>query len=182
MQGTSVIGIDVECESCGYNLRGLSPHGSCPECDWLIASSLASDEKNRKSRFRRVTFRRLCILLKLHLLAGILYLATFIVPAMVGDSPRSCFQTKTFGAVISFLIFPGLPIAMVLAFTIVILTVANRDRMTKRQLWCLVIATALGFSPMVIVLIQRFVDMIRLLTLLSLPETRFRCVQILNCV
>jgi len=27
-----VIDIDVKCEQCGYNLRGLDPHHRCPEC------------------------------------------------------------------------------------------------------------------------------------------------------
>jgi hypothetical protein len=31
---------DIACLSCGYNLRGLAPNGSCPECGRAIADSL----------------------------------------------------------------------------------------------------------------------------------------------
>ena len=34
------IGHDVSCSGCGYNLRGLSPSGRCPECNAPIADSL----------------------------------------------------------------------------------------------------------------------------------------------
>lgn len=31
---------DLPCVTCGYNLRGLDPHGQCPECGALISRSL----------------------------------------------------------------------------------------------------------------------------------------------
>jgi hypothetical protein len=31
---------DLICVSCGYNLRGLSPSGRCPECGSLIAATI----------------------------------------------------------------------------------------------------------------------------------------------
>ncbi|HVX85336.1 MAG TPA: hypothetical protein VH253_11190 [Phycisphaerae bacterium] len=34
---------DVTCRACGYNLRGLSPDGRCPECGQGIELSLLSD-------------------------------------------------------------------------------------------------------------------------------------------
>jgi hypothetical protein len=34
---------DVKCVSCGYNLRGLSPQGRCPECGSGIAQSIKAE-------------------------------------------------------------------------------------------------------------------------------------------
>ncbi|MCH8251137.1 MAG: hypothetical protein IID36_01655 [Planctomycetes bacterium] len=34
---------DYPCAHCGYNLRGLSPEGSCPECATPVAQSLRGD-------------------------------------------------------------------------------------------------------------------------------------------
>lgn len=38
----STLTIDVACAGCGYDLRGLSPQGRCPECGGSIAESLAA--------------------------------------------------------------------------------------------------------------------------------------------
>src|SRR5438045_9729283 len=34
---------DRPCSKCGYNLRTQSRRGNCPECNWPIAASLATD-------------------------------------------------------------------------------------------------------------------------------------------
>ena len=34
---------DVPCRSCGFNLRGLSPDGRCPECGAAVARSIRGD-------------------------------------------------------------------------------------------------------------------------------------------
>lgn len=35
--------VDVHCHQCGYNLRGLSEPGRCPECGTPIAESTRSN-------------------------------------------------------------------------------------------------------------------------------------------
>lgn len=35
---------DRRCAGCGYNLRGLAPTGTCPECGTLVADALDEDE------------------------------------------------------------------------------------------------------------------------------------------
>ncbi len=37
------ISIDIQCVSCGYNLRGLLPGGNCPECGSAVAQSTRSE-------------------------------------------------------------------------------------------------------------------------------------------
>ena len=37
------IAADVSCTHCGYNLRGLSHAGRCPECGTAVAASLRGD-------------------------------------------------------------------------------------------------------------------------------------------
>jgi hypothetical protein len=37
------LALDVTCRGCGYNLRGLSPAGRCPECGRPVRGSLAGD-------------------------------------------------------------------------------------------------------------------------------------------
>jgi len=39
----SVIDYDLLCRACGYNLRGLSPSGRCPECETPVAHALHGD-------------------------------------------------------------------------------------------------------------------------------------------
>jgi hypothetical protein len=34
---------DISCRKCGYNLRGLSPNGRCPECGTAVGRSLQGD-------------------------------------------------------------------------------------------------------------------------------------------
>src|SRR5688572_24850362 len=36
---TGTVEEDVRCSQCGYNVRGLSHDGKCPECGHLIAES-----------------------------------------------------------------------------------------------------------------------------------------------
>lgn len=45
MPGSTVVPIahDVTCRKCGYNLRGLSPDGRCPECGTAVGYSLQGD-------------------------------------------------------------------------------------------------------------------------------------------
>ncbi len=38
-----VIEQDLDCRVCGYNLRGLSPQGHCPECEMPVAHALHGD-------------------------------------------------------------------------------------------------------------------------------------------
>src|SRR5512145_2761759 len=37
------IDMDVQCVSCGYNLRGLLPEGRCPECGTAVGRSTRGD-------------------------------------------------------------------------------------------------------------------------------------------
>jgi len=37
------VGEDIPCRRCGYNLRGLSPEGRCPECGIAVGRSLLGD-------------------------------------------------------------------------------------------------------------------------------------------
>lgn len=37
------LGVDVNCRSCGYNLRGLSTHIACPECSTPVEMSVRGD-------------------------------------------------------------------------------------------------------------------------------------------
>jgi hypothetical protein len=37
------ISVDIQCVSCGYNLRGLLPDGNCPECGIAVAQSTRSE-------------------------------------------------------------------------------------------------------------------------------------------
>ena len=39
-QAGSVIEVDTECIHCGYNLRGLTNEGRCPECGSPVDDSL----------------------------------------------------------------------------------------------------------------------------------------------
>jgi hypothetical protein len=39
----SVVAIDQECMQCGYNLRGLSATGRCPECGQFVHQSMRGD-------------------------------------------------------------------------------------------------------------------------------------------
>src|SRR5258706_15757786 len=41
--GTSGIAQDTPCRKCGYNLRGLSGDGRCPECGTSVGFSLQGD-------------------------------------------------------------------------------------------------------------------------------------------
>ncbi len=34
---------DLDCVRCGYNLRGLEPRASCPECDEAVARALRGE-------------------------------------------------------------------------------------------------------------------------------------------
>jgi hypothetical protein len=43
LDAAGAIAVDVPCRRCGYNLRGLSPAGRCPECGQSIADSLIGD-------------------------------------------------------------------------------------------------------------------------------------------
>jgi hypothetical protein len=40
---SGVVIIDLPCRQCGYNVRGLSPAGACPECGARVALSLRGD-------------------------------------------------------------------------------------------------------------------------------------------
>ena len=42
-QAPSVVQNDSPCRKCGYNLRGLSPDGRCPECGTAVGLSLHGD-------------------------------------------------------------------------------------------------------------------------------------------
>ncbi len=46
---TQTIAGDVPCAGCGYNVRGLSPLGLCPECGFAISTSLPLYEARRAS-------------------------------------------------------------------------------------------------------------------------------------
>ena len=43
---------DVPCAGCGYDLRGLSPEGNCPECGFGIAKSVVNVATRWRSRSR----------------------------------------------------------------------------------------------------------------------------------
>jgi hypothetical protein len=41
--GISAIEADLPCAICGYNLKGLSPAGTCPECGQAISRTFRFD-------------------------------------------------------------------------------------------------------------------------------------------
>jgi hypothetical protein len=43
LNADGLIDEDIACRGCGYNLRGLSPHGRCPECEIAIGRSIQGD-------------------------------------------------------------------------------------------------------------------------------------------
>jgi hypothetical protein len=43
LDGAGAIAGDLPCRQCGYNLRGLRPHGQCPECAGAVGLSLRGD-------------------------------------------------------------------------------------------------------------------------------------------
>src|SRR5450755_628139 len=61
----AVIDRDLLCRGCGYNLRGLLPTGSCPECATEIAVSLipSSLSQSKASDFRLTDAGALMILI-----------------------------------------------------------------------------------------------------------------------
>lgn len=70
---------DVPCLNCGYNLRGLSPSGNCPECGVPIARSLQGNLLVFSSPEYVASLNRGLIFI---LLATVLYI-TFMVVAIV---------------------------------------------------------------------------------------------------
>ncbi len=43
LDGAGRVAQDVPCRTCGYNLRGLSPDGQCPECGAAVGRSIHGD-------------------------------------------------------------------------------------------------------------------------------------------
>lgn len=76
----STLDRDVLCVDCGYNLRGLSPRGDCPECGCAVRLSLREDRLADAPPAWRRRLRR-----GAHLLAGALVLLPVVnvLPAVV---------------------------------------------------------------------------------------------------
>ncbi len=57
-------GAQISCRQCGYDVRGLSVDGVCPECGFLVERSLASDElKNSSPEYLASLHRGVVIIL-----------------------------------------------------------------------------------------------------------------------
>ncbi|MBN2563280.1 MAG: hypothetical protein JXQ75_20360, partial [Phycisphaerae bacterium] len=78
---------DVPCKGCGYNLRGLSPAGNCPECNEPIDASLQA-LKERTIPLRPAEMDRLNSGLVLLLAAILAELALFILAIVVSELHR----------------------------------------------------------------------------------------------
>ncbi len=92
------IAVDLPCTQCGYNLRGLTPKGRCPECNTVIARSLhgrllrASDP----AWLRRVRLGTALVLVRILLLvAPFVLVITLSGPAMPVTITQSIWLAST---------------------------------------------------------------------------------------
>ena len=62
MKAATQIDQDLTCVTCGYNLRGLSPDGRCPECGELISKTISGVRPPLPSGYRmaRLALLTLC--------------------------------------------------------------------------------------------------------------------------
>src|SRR3954471_9644603 len=80
----AIVTSDLNCRRCGYNLRGLTYGGRCPECNVPVAMSAQSDAlRYGDPRW----LRRLCIGCEMLMAQKLLYIAwsaisLFRIPAM----------------------------------------------------------------------------------------------------
>ena len=58
LDNAGAIGVDVPCVACQYNLRGLTPEGTCPECGQAIAESLHAWQEAQHSGLNDPVFVR----------------------------------------------------------------------------------------------------------------------------
>src|SRR6266566_2858560 len=92
----ALVAEDRLCSNCGYNLRTLPRRGNCPECNWPVAASLATDS------FRDVNEKWLMVVA---LGLTLLVLSSFLAIAGISDLrfPVTLFTR------IPFMIGPGGP-------------------------------------------------------------------------
>lgn len=142
---------DFECDSCRYNLCGLSRSGNCPECGSPIAKSIAVHKKTSSSRFRRMRPNRLRMLLIAHVAVGLVYLVLFVVPQAIQNEPSAAaYNLQLPTSARRLLLIAGLPMAAVLGITTLVLAIANRDRMSAQQFRRFMIVCLAASVPQVI--------------------------------
>ncbi len=100
LPGAGFIVVDLPCLRCGYNLRTLSRHGSCPECGLHVALSQIGDRFNPLDTRRARAVIRGCLALALSV-AMTCGLMIFLWMAFNGDVP---FGDDYAGAMIGWII------------------------------------------------------------------------------
>ncbi|MFW6060398.1 MAG: hypothetical protein ACODAQ_09460 [Phycisphaeraceae bacterium] len=78
---------DVLCPHCQYNLRGVSPEGSCPECGAAILQSLADIQMRLRQCGRCIAASHRWLISALPV-AGVLLVVMLLVPPQPGPPPR----------------------------------------------------------------------------------------------
>lgn len=150
----STIEGDIECVGCRYNLRGLSRLGNCPECGSPIAKSIAVHKKTITSRFRRVRPNRLRMLLIAHVAVGLVYLVLFVGPHAIHNTPwAAAYNLQLPTSARALLVLAGLPMAVVLGISTLVLAIANRDRMSTRRFRRFMIVCLVASAPQVFLLV-----------------------------
>jgi hypothetical protein len=92
MTQSQMIGGDIPCSRCGYNLRALESHGLCPECGGSIAQSIEVDGYRRSVAPRPFTDRRVV----LELLEGAIFaIAALLTAVAIVFMPIWAFELKT---------------------------------------------------------------------------------------
>lgn len=143
------IRVDLACDTCGYNLRGLLSSGYCPECGAAIVKTLAYHESAGRIPFLRPSKRRLRVLYWLHVLLSFVYLLGFIIPDCLYGAAFYYDHKRFFSLpalLMLVLVLLVAPLAAAFGGAVVALTWANRDRLPRRRtLWMLLLGMS-GFA------------------------------------
>ncbi|MBU0716828.1 MAG: hypothetical protein KJ749_01135 [Planctomycetes bacterium] len=146
----SILG-NLICDGCGYNLRGLSSSGNCPECGIPIAKTIAY----RPNPLRRLSKRCLRFLYRTNVLIGAWYALGFVIPDLIYNGPWPIlfrFKLLSVAVILALLLaLLELPLAILYSAVVVALIWANRDRYPRRRATWMLAISATAFVPTVYV-------------------------------